>query len=315
MKAATPVQTKKISKTSKNWRGIKKHWELYLLIIPPMLFIIIFKYIPMVGMQIAFRDYKASEGFWGSEWLGFEHFARFMSNPQFWGILFNTLEISVVTLLISFPAPIILALVINEIRFGILKKVSQTITLAPHFISVVVMAGMIILFLDPSYGIIPQMLSFIGIDPTNYLASTTNFKFVYALSEVWQHVGYSSIIYLAALAAVNPELYEASKVDGASKLQKIIHIDIPGIAPTIMIILILSVGDLASVGFEKILLLQNPVNLPGSEVIPTYVYKVGLINSSYSYATAIGIFNSVINFILLFGVNWLSRKVSNNSLW
>lgn len=266
-------------------------------------------------MQIAFRDFKARDGFWGSEWVGLEHFTRFMSSPQFWDIMFNTLEISVVTLLFSFPAPIILALLLNEVRVKTLKKFSQTITLAPHFISVVVMAGMIILFMDPSYGIISKIVSFFGFQPTNYLASPSNFKFVYAFSEVWQHVGYSSIIYLAALSAVNPELYEAARVDGASRLQKIIHIDLPGLAPTIMILLILSVGDLTSVGFEKILLLQNPVNLAGSEVIPTYVYKIGLINASYSYATAIGMFNSIINFVLLISVNWFSRKVSNNSLW
>jgi putative aldouronate transport system permease protein len=309
------VTDKKVTRSYKTLRQMKKHWQFYLLIIPPLLYIIIFKYLPLVGLQIAFRNFNVVGGIWGSEWVGLDHFIRFFNSPQFWDILGNTLSISVTTLIFTFPAPIILALLLNEVRVGMFKKISQTITFAPHFISVVVMAGMILLFLDPNSGILARIFQLIGFEPINYLASVTDFKYVYALSEVWQHAGYSSILYLAALAGVNPELYEAAKVDGASKLQKIINIDIPGILPAIVILLILAIGDLTSVGFEKILLLQNPVNLPGSEVIPTYVYQIGLINASYSYGTAIGIFNSVINFVLLFVVNWIARKTSDNSLW
>lgn len=311
--SSTPV--KKTTRRQKTWRQMKKHWEFYLLIIPPMLYILIFKYLPIVGIQIAFRDFNPAEGLWGGKWVGLHYFTEFLNSPSFWHVLANTFEISVATLIVMFPAPLILALLLNEVRFGIFKKLSQTITFAPHFISVVVMAGMIILFLDPSTGILPKVLQLFGLHPTNFLANAGNFKFVYALSEMWQHAGYSSILYLAALAGINPELYDAAKVDGASRIQKIIHVDIPGILPIITILLILSVGELTAVGFEKILLLQNPVNLPGSEVIATYVYKVGLVNTNYSFATAIGLFNSVINFVLLFGVNWISRKISDNSLW
>lgn len=306
---------KKVTRSYTTLRRMKKHWQFYLLIIPPMLYIIIFKYIPLVGLQIAFRDFNVVGGIWHSPWVGFDQFTRFFHSPQFWSSLTNTLSISIVTLIFTFPAPIILALLLNEVRIGVYKKISQTITFAPHFISVVVMAGMILLFLDPSNGIVPKLLHYFGVEPTNYLASITGFKYVYAITEVWQHTGYASILYLAALAGVNPELYEAAKVDGASKLQKIIHVDLPGILPAITILLILSIGELTSVGFEKILLLQNPVNIPGSQVIATYVYQIGLINDSYSYATAIGIFNSAINFILLFLVNWIARKTSENSLW
>jgi putative aldouronate transport system permease protein len=309
------ITEKKVTRSQTTFRKMKKHWQFYLIIIPPMLYIIIFKYLPLFGLQIAFRDFNVVGGIWGSPWVGFDQFTRFFDSPQFWSILGNTLKISIVTLIFTFPAPIILALLLNEVRVGIFKKISQTISFAPHFISVVVMAGMILLFLDPNNGILPKLLHFFGVEPINYLASITGFKYVYALSEVWQHTGYSSILYLAALAGVNPELYEAAKVDGASKLQKIINVDIPGILPAITILLILAIGELTSVGFEKILLLQNPVNLPGSQVIPTYVYQIGLINDSYSYATAIGIFNSVINFALLFVVNWIARKTSENSLW
>jgi putative aldouronate transport system permease protein len=309
------VNKLKVTKSSTTWRKMKKHWQFYLLIVPPMLYILIFKYIPLAGLQIAFREFNVVGGIWHSPWVGFDQFSRFFHSPQFWDSLSNTLMISVVTLIFTFPAPIILALLLNEVRVGFYKKLSQTITFAPHFISVVVMCGMILLFLDPSNGIVPKLLHLIGVKPTNYLASIVGFKYVYALTEVWQHTGYSSILYLAALAGVNPELYEAAKVDGASKLQKIIHVDIPGIMPAITIILILSIGELTSVGFEKVLLLQNPVNLPGSQIIATYVYQMGLINDNYSYATAIGMFNSVINFILLFVVNWIARRTSENSLW
>jgi putative aldouronate transport system permease protein len=302
-------------KARKNWRLVRKHWQFYLLVLPPVLYIVIFKYLPIVGMQMAFREYNVRDGMWGSKWVGLHYFVSFFNSPLFWNIFGNTIEISVATLIFTFPAPIILALILNEVRDGFFKRFSQTVTLAPHFISVVVMAGMIILFLDPRNGLLPQVLGWFGVPSSNYLASPAGFKFVYALSEVWQHAGYASIIYLAALAGINPELYEAAKMDGASRWKKVLHIDIPGIALVITILLILQIGELTAVGFEKILLLQNPINQPGSEVIATYVYKVGLVSANYSFGTAIGIFNSVINFILLFAVNGIARRVSGNSLW
>ena len=306
---------KKPSKIKKNLRMMKKHWQFYIIILPSVLYILIFKYLPIVGMQMAFRDYNVRDGMWGSEWVGLKYFINFFNSPVFWDIFGNTLEISIVSLIIGFPIPIILALILNEIRGGFFKKFSQTITLAPHFISVVVMAGMVILFLHPTNGMFAKFFEIFGMEPVNYLSSAMGFKYIYALSETWQHAGYASIIYLAALAGINPELYEAAKIDGASRFQKVLHIDIPGIALVITIMLILQIGELTSVGFEKVLLLQNPMNIPGSEVIATYVYQVGLVNANYSFGTAIGLFNSVINFILLVSVNAISRKVSGNSLW
>jgi putative aldouronate transport system permease protein len=303
------------SRLSKNWKLMKKHWQYYVLVLLPVAYIVIFKYLPIVGVQMAFRDYNVVDGMWGSKWIGLHYFTEFFKSPLFWGIFGNTLKISVTTMIFTFPTPIILALILNEVRDNVFKRFSQTITLAPHFISVVVMSGMIILFLDPKFGMLPKMMEWVGIEPVNFLASVVSFKYVYALSEVWQHVGYSAIIYLAALAGINPELYEAAKMDGASRFKKILHLDIPGISLVMTILLILQIGELTGVGFEKILLLQNPINQPGSEVIATYVYNVGLVNANYSFGTAIGLFNSVINFILLFTVNWISRRVSENSLW
>jgi putative aldouronate transport system permease protein len=311
----TVKTTKKVSKFQYNLKQMRKHWQFYLLVALPVLYIFIFKYLPIVGMQMAFRNFNVRDGMWGSEWVGLHYFINFFNSPLFWDIVSNTLIISVVTMIFTFPAPILLALMLNELRDGMFKKVSQTITLAPHFISVIVMAGMIILFLHPTNGMFAKFFELFGMEPVNYLASATSFKYVYAISEMWQHTGYASIIYLAALAGVNPELYEAAKMDGASRFKKILHIDIPGISLVITILLILQVGELTAVSFEKILLLQNPVNIAGSEVIATYVYQVGLVNANYSFGTAIGLFNSVINFILLVSVNYLARRVSGNSLW
>ena len=315
MKIETVKAVKRTSVVRKNWRLALKHWQFYALVFLPVLYIVVFKYFPIVGMQMAFRDYNVVDGMWGSKWVGLQYFIRFFHSPVFWDIFGNTIAISVTTLILTFPAPILLALILNELRDGFFKRFSQTVTLAPHFISVVVMAGMIILFLDPRNGLLAQALRWFGQEPVNFLASASAFKYVYAVSEVWQHAGYASIIYLAALAGINPELYEAARIDGASRWKKVLHIDIPGIAPVITILLILQIGELTSIGFEKILLLQNPVNQPGSEVIATYVYRVGLMNANYSFGTAIGMFNSVINFILLVSVNWIARKVSDHSLW
>jgi putative aldouronate transport system permease protein len=295
-------------------RQLFRYWQLYLMVLLPLVYIIVMKYIPMFGVQIAFKDYNIVKGIWGSDWVGLEHFRQFFSSPNFYPILKNSLQISMVTLIFNFPAPIILALFLNEIRTGFFKNTVQMVTYAPHFISTVVMSGMILLFLSPT-GEIGKIFNFFGIIPINFLGIADDFKYVYALTDMWQHMGYSSIIYLAALSGINPDLYEAARVDGASRFKKMLHIDLPGIMPVIVILLILGTGDVLNVGFEKTYLLQNNLNLPGSEVIATYVYKVGLINANYSYSTAIGVFNSIITFILLVLVNWIARRTSEHSLW
>jgi len=286
-----------------------------LLVLPPLLFFLIFKYYPMANAVLAFKDFNVIKGIWGSPWVGFKHFEMFFENPIFWTLLKNTLYLSFYLLLASFPIPIILALMLNEVRGGRFKKFVQLVTFAPYFISTVVMVSIIMLFLAPRLGFANVALQHFGLDPINFLGEPGMFRSIYVWSDIWQTAGYSAVIYLAALAGIDPTLYEAAKVDGASRLQKIIHVDLPGILPTVTIILILNVGNVMSVGFEKIYLLQNSLNLPSSEVIATYVYGIGLLNANYSFATAVGLFNSVINLILLLTVNALARRISNTSIW
>jgi putative aldouronate transport system permease protein len=295
-------------------KQLRRYWQLYLLVLMPLIYIIVMKYIPMLGVQIAFKEYNIVKGMWGSDWVGLQYFRQFFSSPNFYPIVMNSLQISIVTLIFNFPAPIILALFLNEIRTGFFKNTVQMVTYAPHFISTVVMSGMILLFLSPT-GEISKLFKLLGIEPVNFIAIADGFKYLYALTDMWQHMGYASIIYLAALSGINPELYDAARVDGASRFKKMLHIDLPGIMPVIVILLILATGDVLNVGFEKTYLLQNNFNLPGSEVIATYVYKVGLVNSNYSYSTAIGVFNSIITFTLLIFVNWIARRTSEHSLW
>ncbi|MBB6022485.1 putative aldouronate transport system permease protein [Paenibacillus sp. JGP012] len=296
-------------------RSLKKHWELYLLVLPPVLYLLIFKYIPMVGVQIAFKDFSVVKGIWGSPWVGFKHFEAFFESPNFWLLIKNTIGISFYSLLAGFPIPILLALALNEIRTGYFKKTVQMVTYAPHFISTVVMVSIIILMLSPHVGVVDKLFSMLGFPMTNFMGIPEYFKSIYVWSGVWQGMGYSSIIYIAALAGVDPSLYEAAKMDGASRLRKIWHIDLPTLVPVTVIMLILSLGSIMGVGFEKIYLMQNPLNTSASEVISTYVYKVGLIGANFSFSSAVGLFNSVINLILLIIVNSISRKVSENSLW
>ncbi|MBT2290379.1 sugar ABC transporter permease [Paenibacillus albidus] len=296
-------------------KSLKKHWELYLLVLPPVLYLFIFKYIPMVGVQIAFKDFSVVKGIWGSPWVGLKHFEAFFDSPNFWLLIKNTIGISFYSLLAGFPIPILLALALNEIRTGYFKKTVQMVTYAPHFISTVVMVSIIILMLSPHVGVVDRLFTLIGLPMTNFMGIPEYFKSIYVWSGVWQGMGYSSIIYIAALAGVDPSLYEAARMDGASRLKKIWHIDIPSLIPVTVIMLILSLGSIMGVGFEKIFLMQNPLNTSASEVISTYVYKVGLIGANFSFSSAVGLFNSIINLILLVLVNAISRKVSKNSLW
>ncbi len=296
-------------------RSFSRHWQLYLLVLPPVAFFLIFKYYPMLDAVLAFKDYNVIKGIWGSPWIGWANFRLFFSNPIFWELIQNTVYLSGYLILAGFPVPIILALMLNEIRNGRFKKTVQLVTFAPYFISTVVMVSMIMLFLAPRLGLLNVALNHFGIDSINFLGQPGMFRSIYVWSDIWQTAGYSAVIYLAALAGVDPTLYEAAKVDGASRFQKIIHVDLPGIVSTIVIILILNVGNVMALGFEKVYLLQNPLNIVNSEIISTYVYSVGLLNANYSFATAVGLFNSLINLVLLVLVNGLAKRFSNNSLW
>ncbi|GIN70023.1 sugar ABC transporter permease [Bacillus sp. J14TS2] len=302
------------SRFSRIRKNFLKSWQLYTFLLPALTFFIVFHYIPMYGVQIAFKDFFATMGINGSPWVGFEHFERFFNSYYFWRLLKNTLIISLYQLCL-FPLPVIFALMLNELRNGAFKKWTQTLTYAPHFISVVVVVGMIIAFLDPTTGIVNHLIEKLGGSSVQFLTSPDWFRHIYVWSGEWQGLGWGSIIYLAALAGVNPELLEAAKVDGATRLQRIIHINIPAILPTIVILFILNIGKFMSVGFEKVLLLQNSLNSETSDIIQTFVYETGLLEGQYSFAAAVGLFDSVINIILLVTVNQIAKKVSDNSLW
>ena len=305
MKDLTPLQKRKI----------KSNIPLYVLLFPSIILLIMFAYIPMFGLVIAFKDYSPANGILNSPWVGFKYFTQFFNSVQFGTTMMNTLKISIYSILVGFPLPILLALLCNQLRAGKFKKVFQVTTYLPHFISTMVMCGMIILFLSPNSGLIANIFKSLGWTMPNLLSKPDSFAGVYVWSDVWQHIGWDSIIYLAALSAIDPTYYEAATMDGASRMQKILNIDLPLLLPTAMILLILRAGSLLSIGFEKVLLLQNPLNLAGSEVISTYVYKVGMLNFQYSYSTAIGLFNTVVNLIILLSVNWFSKRYTKTGLF
>ncbi len=294
---------------------LRDNYDLYLFLLPAVLITFIFSYIPLYGVQIAFRNFSVRRGIWGSTWVGLEHFIRFFNSPNFWTLIWNTLSLSVYSLIAGFPIPILLALALNSLNSKRYRKVIQTVTYAPNFISTVVMCGMIVLFLSPRIGIINHLLNLIGIDSINFMGQAKMFPHIYVWTGIWQGAGWGSVIYFAALSGISPELHEAATVDGATKFQRILHIDIPGILPTATILLILNCGSILSVGFEKAFLLQNDLNSTVSEIISTYVYKIGLVYNDMSFSSAIGLFNSIVNAILLISVNTISRKVSGNSLW
>lgn len=295
-------------------KNISKNWQLYVFLLPALTYFFIFHYIPMYGVQIAFKYYNAGAGFLGSPWAGLDHFERFFNSYYFWRLLKNTIILNAYLLLL-FPLPIILALSINEIKDGAYKKWAQTLTYAPHFISVVVVVGMIFAFLDPNTGLVNHLIVAFGGEPILFMQDPGWFRHIYVWSHVWQHLGWGTIIYLAALAGVNPELHDVAKVDGATILQRIRYINIPTIMPTVVILLILEFGNFMTIGFEKVLLMQNELNAPTSNIIQTFVYEAGLLRGQYSYASAIGLFNSAVNVILLITVNYAARKISDSSLW
>lgn len=296
-------------------KTLKKDYSLWLFCLPGIVFTFIFSYIPMYGIQIAFRRFNATQGITKSPWVGLYYFQRFFDSPYFGTTIKNTLILSLYGLIVSFPIPIILALLLNSFRHKRYRKVIQTVTYAPNFISTVVMCGMIILFLSPSVGVINNVIKFFGGDAVNFMGDQNLWRHIYVWTGVWQGMGWSSVIYFAALAGISPELHEAARVDGATKFQMIRYIDFPSILPTATILLIMNCGSILSVGFEKAFLLQNSLNLQVSEIISTYVYKVGLINNDMSYSTAIGLFNTIVNLILLVIVNKVSDKLSGNSLF
>jgi putative aldouronate transport system permease protein len=297
-------------------REIYKNWSLYLLVAVPVIYLIIFKYVPMYGVQIAFRRYQPVYGITGSPWVGLEYFEQFMTNYKFWDIIRNTLSISVYSLA-TFPLSIVLAVLLNYIPFRKFQKTVQLVSYAPHFISTVVMVSMILQFLDTRNGLVNVLVTTLGGEAINFMGRKDLFYHIYVWSGVWQGVGYSSIIYIAALAGVSPELHEAAIMDGATIMKRVWHIDLPSILPTVMIMFIMQCGSVMSIGYEKVYLMQNSMNLEVSEVIDTYVYKQGLTSTmpKYSYSTAVGLFVSIINVILLVTVNTIAKKASGSSLW
>ncbi|MDF2924668.1 MAG: sugar transporter permease [Paenibacillaceae bacterium] len=298
----------------KLYRDLLLNKYLYIMMIPVVVFYAVFHYAPMYGAVIAFKDYSPMKGIMASDWVGFREFEAFFSTYYFWRILKNTVLISLYSLLFEFPLPILLALMINEVRSKLFKKAVQTLTYMPYFISTIVIAGIIRDFTG-SNGVINAAYSFFGGDGTSMLQHPELFRPIYIFSEIWQKIGWESIIYLAALTGIDQEQYEAARMDGASRLRQMWHVTLPGITPTIVILLILRVGNMLNVGFEKIILLYNPMTYETADVISSFVYRKGLLEFSWSYSTAVGLFNSVINLTLLVTANWITRRVSENSLW
>lgn len=304
-----------MEKLRRLWKNIKRDKALLLIVLPVVIHYLIFVYYPMYGNVIAFKDYSPVLGIAGSEWAGLKYFKRFFESPYFGRVIRNTLQISIYSLLWSFPVPIVFALMANELKQGIFKRVVQAVSYIPYFISTVIVCGMVISFLSPTDGIVNNVIKLFGGEPINFMMEPDWFRTVFIASGIWQGFGWQSIIYLAALVGINPELYEAATVDGASRLQKVIHISIPCIMPTIIITFILQLGQLMSIGHEKLILLYNPITLDVADVVSTYVYRTGLVDGNYSLGSAVGLFNAVINLMLVILANRLSRKLSSVSLW
>ena len=296
-------------------KSVWKNWQLYIMCLPAVIYFLIFAYKPMYGIIIAFKNYSMRKGIMGSPWIGFGNFERLFSSYWFPIILKNTLTLRGLTLILGFPIPILLALILNEVQNSRFRKGFQTISYAPHFISTVVLCGMLTLFLSPSSGVINRFITMLGGEHINFLQEPSMFKWVYVLSGVWQEMGWGSIIYFATLSGVDKALIEAADIDGASRLQKIWYINLPVLVPTILILLILNCGSLLSVGYEKVFLLQNPTNLSASEVISTFVYKSGLEKSDFSFGAAADLFNSVVNTIVLVLANTISKQTTKTSLF
>ncbi|MEK5642623.1 MULTISPECIES: ABC transporter permease [Paenibacillus] len=296
-------------------KHIRRDRELLLLFIPCILFYIIFRYGPLYGLIIAFKDYSVFSGVMGSDWVGLKHFVKFFSNQDFWMLFRNTLLLGFYTLIFGFPFPILLAVLLNEVRTKWFKKSVQTLSYLPAFLSVVIISSMIIDFLSPTNGLLNQLLAAFGFEKKYFLVDPGWFRPIYVISEIWSTIGYESIIYLAAIAGINPTLYEAARVDGASRFHMIRHITIPGLMPTMLIMFILKTGSMIRIGYEKVLLLYNPMTYNVADVFSTYVYRKGLLESNYSYAAAVGMFEALVAMTMLLGANAISRKIGGKGLW
>lgn len=296
-------------------KNIKKHWHFYVMLLVPILHFIIFKYIPMAGIVIAFRKYQLGKSIFGVKWMGLQYFELFLTDPIFLRAFRNTVILGALQLGVAFPIPIVFALLLNEVRNSKFKKAVQTISYLPHFLSIVVVVGMIKEILSPSTGIINMIIQALGYNPISFMTESGWFRFIYITSGIWQGMGWSAIIYIAALTNVDPQLYEAAAIDGAGRLKQLIHITIPGIAGVIVIKLILAIGNLLSVGGQKILLMYNPLTYSTADVIYTMVYRFGIEQNSYSLATAIGLFESIIGLAMVWGANQIARKYTESSLW
>jgi putative aldouronate transport system permease protein len=303
---------KKLAALKKN---ISRDKYLLLIIFPVVVYYIVFQYLPMYGILIAFKKFYPLRGILGSPWVGFQHFEQFFNSIYFWRLMKNTLLLSFYSLFWGFPVPIMFALLLNELKDNLFKKTVQTVSYLPHFISVVVIAGMIVNFTSPIDGVINQLLGWFGVEPIHFMNESSYFRSIFISSGIWQEFGWGTIIYLAAIAGIDPQLYEAAQMDGATRWHKMLHITLPCILPTIIILLILSLSRVMDVGFEKIILLYNPTTYETADVISTYVYRRGILGGDFSLSAAIGLFNNVINLILLVSVNYISRKVSETSLW
>lgn len=294
---------------------LKRDQTYVLLLAPVLIYYILFKYVPMFGILISFMDFNVFKGFWASPWVGLKHYSIFFENRDALIIIKNTVLLGGYNLFFGFPAPIILALLLNELKSSIYKRFVQTVSYLPHFLSTVVVSSMIIMLLSPSTGWISYAMQWLGLPPINFLQQSEWFRTIYISSEVWQQVGWGSIIYLAALTTIDPQLYEASKMDGAGRWKQTLHVSLPGIAPSIVILFILQIGHVLEIGFEKVFLLSNAATYDTSDVISTYVYRVGIIQGGFSYATAIDLFMGVIGFLLVYASNQLSRRLGETSLW
>ena len=311
----SPAAEKSRSWLQQAFHYIKRDRMLWALVLPGLIFFIIFSYVPMGGVLIAFEDYRPAKGILGSSWVGFRYFLDFFRSPYFGRLMRNTILISVYGLLWGFPIPVLFALFLNELKNGPFKKLVQTVSYLPHFISVVVLVGMVQSFLNPYDGIVNTMIKALGGTPINFLSEPSWFRTIYVASGIWQDFGYNSIIYLSAISAVDPQLYEAARIDGAKRIQIMFRITLPCILPTAIIMLILNFGGIMNVGFEKVNLLYSPATYETADVISTYVYRRGVLDAQFSFSTAVGLFNSVINLTLMFLVNKISRRVSEVSLW
>ena len=301
-----------LSRFAKNFR---RDWQLHLMLLFPVVYMFIFHYIPIYGVQIAFRNYKAKHGIVGSDWVGLRNFIRFFNGADWLVLVRNTLILSAYSLAAGFPVAVILALMLNSFRHKRYRKVIQAVTYAPNFISTVVMCGMLILFLSPRVGVVNNVIRAMGGETINFMSEISMWRHIYVWSGVWQGMGWSSVIYFAALAGVSPEYHEAAIVDGATKFQRVLHIDLPFLTPTMTMLLIMNMGSILSVGFEKVYALQNDLNLPVSDIIATYTYRYGIIKSDISYSSAVGLMNSLVNSIMLITVNYITGKLSDNALF